>query len=508
MAPKSYISGFVLPFLCFIPLFCFPIVGANKLSDEATMNVGSLNAYLIDMDLVMRRVHFNLSGYFSFSFNSTVDTYSVQVSTFDSFVQHVTLDRVGLYDFRMNETELYGIFHGGPETYPFESYEFNFSLSFMISGITTVKNAERAYVSVGWPLRSQFEEPSQSVPSVNQTSYKVDISFGCTLNRPLWVGYATLLPLYLIFALLGFTVLAKTSLRFLTFRMTAYVSVLGSALAYSLSIQSALPPGRLFLSVPEVLVYSIIGSATIFAILTLVSSQIRTSRFVADVVAVISSIAFLCLFLSTFYTASYVKIGAYELANILTVERIIVFLLLSGIFAGGVIHLVQLFRHHRTRSSLRSLLTTKLLDNFTRGIYASWFTLEFWLTIVVVYVWSVAGYRFAPPSYLWMFALWVAPGDIIVAGSVELALFLSLLFLLYFLPRRVGQPWLTDALGMTLFIWSLLVFMLAFGLIVFSPFIYLAILLTLTPTSMFAFFKIRQSAGLSTLVEPQRSYCT
>lgn len=456
-----------LPVLMNFPSAFAKDVNQQKNQTELRMTYALVTAELVDLDLPMRRVNFKLGGSFNFNFNSTCESFLVTVSTQGSDIGNIVIRKElpgginsSWFSINTTESEFGGYFRGGPETYPFDRYEFNFTLKFYIENTTLSTEDINANCFIRWPLLAQFEGPLDEFATVIQTPQGPSISFGFALSRPIWRGYATLLPLYLVFAVLGFTILLRTDSRGLSYRMTAYMSVAASALTYSISIQNTLPAGRYYLSIPEALVYGVIGTATISMILAFVSYRMRIRHIFTDVVAAISSAGLLLFLFLTFYFAKYVDIGPHEFFNIVSVEWAILVLLFSGMFALAIYRFCRFIRDRLIEKKSISGFDTRHLGDFTTLVYIAWFTLWSWCSFNNAYQSSIIGQSI---------------GAVILNTAARLISGLLFLLVFYVLLRhkmtdwspltRTTVYWFLDFVGVVFLVCSTFDFLVGFGLL-------------------------------------------
>jgi hypothetical protein len=363
------------------------------------MDYAFVSVTLNSLDLSLRKVNFSLSGSFGFNYDPLANL-TVRVSTFGTYVGDIKLIEIisgqnsSQYVVSADASSLSGYLRGGPEMYPFDHYEFNFTLDLFLPTTQIFANTtiDSSCQSV-WPLRAQFDGPLDVSNSTTQTPIGPSISISCGINRPLWQGNATLLPIYLMFALIGSLTLIETKKREMTFRLSVCLAVLTSALAYIFSVQNTLPIGRFYLSIPEVLVYSVIGSLTIFIIFSLVSHGFivsNTRRIITDAAASVFSIALMGFMFLTFYTNSTVAIYTYSYSNVLRTESIISMFSFSGLLFLIVRWLYHLVKSTRNRQTLGGCLDCSRVDSLSKGIYAIGYALGAYLLIIVFYIrWSL-----------------------------------------------------------------------------------------------------------------------
>jgi hypothetical protein len=371
----------------------------NYVAATNGMTYANIGIILNSLDLSMRQVNFNMSVIFGFNFNASTNM-TMQIWTSDALIGNVELINTtsGLnastYQISPGTSSFNGYFRGGPEMYPFDHYEFNITLDLFAYDLQLFENTtiESTCVSM-WPLRAQFNGPLDTFNSTTQTSYGIGVSITFGLNRPLWQGYATLLPIYLMFALIGSITLLKTDERDLILRLSVCLAVLTSALAYIFSIQSTLPPGRYYLSIPEALVYTVIGSLTIFIMFTLASYRFMArsiNRIIMDAIAAIFSIAVLGFIFITFYTNSVVEIYSYSYNNILVAEVTIIPFLFLGLYLLAFQRIYDMVKRSRKREDLSGYFTNSYINSLSMGIYAIGYGLSIYLFIVAWYIqWSL-----------------------------------------------------------------------------------------------------------------------
>jgi hypothetical protein len=350
----------------------------------------NISVSLTDLDLPMREVNFTQFATFGFNFNASANITAL-VRAFDGYIGDMQLRNVtsggNWSNFQINtdHSSFVGYFKGGPETYPFDEYEFNVTLDFLLPDVSITENTTvNANWASTWPLRVQFEGPSNCFVSTTQTPSGPRVSMQCTLNRPQWRGYATLLPVYLMFALMGFITLLKTDSSGMTYRLSVCLAVLTSAMAYSFSIQSTLPPGRYYLSIPEALIYTVIGSLTIFIVFTIISHRMVSGaleQMLMDMTAAIFSTALLAFFFLTFYTNSVVNIFPYTYVGILRTEWTIIPFLFAGIL------ILLLWKLCKV-----SELPTSYIDRLSKWFYIVGYSLSaYWVAVVLYINWSLSG---------------------------------------------------------------------------------------------------------------------
>jgi hypothetical protein len=396
MSSKGIFRISVLVSLVFLVYFLSAVTrtcDGQQTSYSSEMTFANISVSLNSLDLPMRAVNFTIFGTFDFNFNASGDL-SAQMYAFDSYVGLLQLvnmtsgGNLSSYQVNSSQSSFSRFFEGGPEAYPFDQYQFNITLEFGFSGVSIRDNTTTANWRSMWPLRVQYEGPSDQTLSITQIPAGLEkaprISMSCTLNRPQWQGYATLLPIFLMFALMGFIPLLKTEAQEMTYRLSVCLAVLTSAIAYSFSVQSTLPPGRYYLSIPEALVYTVIGSLTIFIIFTIISHRMVTGslgRVFVDLTAIVSSIALLAFTFWTFYTNRIVSIFPYTYYGIFRTEWTIVAFLLAGVF---ILAFWKLHKLHEIPISYADALNTWLyVMGYSLGAY--------WLFVLSYTNWALAG---------------------------------------------------------------------------------------------------------------------
>jgi len=366
----------------------------NQQTKGPGMTYATIGITLNSLDLSMRTANVSLSFVCGFNFNDT-NNMTVEIWTSDVFtgvfelVSAVSGANSSFYQINPATSSFNAYFNGGPELYPFDHYEFNVTLV-TFGNLQLFQNTTIESVAVSaWPLRAQFNGPLDTLNATTQTTNGISISITFGLNRPLWQGYATLLPIYLMFALLGSITLLKTSRREMTFRLEVCLAVLTSALAYSFSIQSTLPPGRYYLSIPEALIYTVIGSLTIFIVFTLTSYRFIASnigRIMADLAAAIFSVALLGFIFITFYTNSVIEIYPYSYNNIVITELTILPLLFFGILLLFFRKVHDMIKRFRKGNGLTGYFTRSYVDRISLGTYIIGYGLGVYLLITAWYI--------------------------------------------------------------------------------------------------------------------------
>ena len=446
-------SRFLLLLLTvFIIAAFFPSFSKGEAANQQTetkleITYFSVNVELIDLDLVARRASFNLSGTLGLNFNASYDVYYVTVATKGSDIGQTRFGKVtsglnsSVFQMYANESGFSGYFWGGPEIYPFDRYRFNFTLSFLLQNVSLSADNVTFSYNVDWPLRAQFDEPLENFTSVTHSDSGPIVSVGYVLNRPEWRGYSTLLPIYFIFALLGFSTFIKIDSDKLTQRIAVYTAVLTSALAYSISVQNVLPSGRYYLSIPEALLYGIIGSAAIFIISTLVACRFRISQILADTIGAVISQAFLSFLLLTFYFAKYVEIDSYQFALILSTQWVIISLVFIEIVS---LALFDFYNFLKTSKGLEGLRKERL-DHVVKGAFWVSFFLELCTSCIVAYERLIqAKFEFGA---LRNFTLNLAGNNVLLMILFQTTITSVYLGSFYFISRRTRSSLLRDFFG-------------------------------------------------------------
>lgn len=427
----------------------------------------NVNVDLVDLDLAARRASFNLSGTLGLNFTASSDIIYATVATMGSNIGQTRFGKVtsglnsSVFQIYSNESGFSGYFWGGPETYPFDRYRFNFTLSFSLQNVSlSLDNVTFTY-NVDWPIKAQFDEPSENFTSVTLSDSGPIVSVGYVLNRPEWRGYSTLLPIYFIFALLGFSTFIKIDPNKLTQRMAVYTAVLTSALAYSISVQNVLPAGRYYLSIPEALIYGTIASAAIFIMSTLVACRFRISQILADTIAALISQAFLSFLLLTFYFAKYVEIDSYQLAVILSTQWVIIGLVFIPIVSSAVLDFSVFLRTSKDSEKLRK----ERLDLVVKGTFWVSFLLQLCTSSIVAYGRFVQAIEV---GVLRNFALNLAGNNVllmILFQTIITSVYLgSFYFFFSFISKRTRFPSLMDFFGFLFLFYSILDFLSSFFL--------------------------------------------
>lgn len=360
------------------------------------MSYAYVDIWLVNLDLTMRRVSFNLSGSFGFAFNTseqiTIDVWTVGVHAgYAKLVNDGYNENVTHFHVSNSTTSFSGFFTGGPEMYPFDHYIFNFTLEFHFIDVFISENTKvNSECISSWPMAAQFDGPLDVSNHTLQGSNGPVVSILCRLDRPMWLGYASLLPVCLMFALIGFIPLLRTR-KETTFRLSVCLAVLTSAMAYSFSIQNTLPPGRYYLSIPEALIYVVIGSLTIFVIFTVAAHRFVASsvgQVIMDASAALFSTALLGFLFLTFYTTGRVAVFWQTYNSIVGVELSIVALLFSGLL---LIILRKAFSLKKSKNLLEyeGNLNPSSLDTLNKGLYIDGYALSFYAIVVIWYIgWS------------------------------------------------------------------------------------------------------------------------
>jgi len=454
-----YRVTFYLLFFSILYIYFSSLTGNVAFGQEnetkPSMTYASISVELRELDLSMRRITFELSGTCGLNFNSSQKIIHIGISTHGSPVGMTKMDKAvsgqnsSAFQINASMSEFTGYFLGGPETFPFDRYEFNFTLSFFLPGVEISDNDIHASCRPVWPLKAQFEGPLDISSNVTQNSHGPRISIVCALNRPSWRGYATLMPLYLIFALIGFTAILKTDSPDLRYRIMAYLAVITLAIGYNLAIQNVLPQGRYYLSFAEALIYGVIGSATIFLILAFTSYRMKLDSFFTDIIAGIFSIGLLSFLILTFYIAPYVDILTHHLVNIHTMEWTVSICLLSGVIVLITQHFYKLLKDYQSGRKLKFLYDSEWRDNLTKWIYWVNFSLNFCCLIITVYIVWI----FGPEVELNMLRRTIfqfVGKNIPLMVISQLVLSIAFLLFSYYFPRRRGLYWLTDTIGIIL----------------------------------------------------------
>jgi hypothetical protein len=469
----SNCSRFLLLLLTtFIIVAFFPSFSKGEAANQQTetklkITYFNINVELVDLDLVARRARFNLSGTLGLNFNASSDIYYVTVATMGSDLGQTRFGKVtsglnsSVFQMYANESGFSGYFWGGPETYPFDRYRFNFTLSSLLQNVSLSADNVTFTYNVDWPLRAQFDEPSENFTSVTHSDSGPIVSVGYVLNRPEWRGYSTLLPIYLIFALLGFSTLIKIDSNKLTQRIAVYTAVLTSALAYSISVQNVLPSGRYYLSIPEALIYGTIGSAATFIISTLVACRFRISQILADTIAAVISQAFLSSLLLTFYFAKYVEIDSYQFTHILSTQWVIIGLVFIGILSSALFDFCIFLKNSKGSEKLRK----ERLDHVVKGTFWVSFFLELCTSCIVAYERFIQA-KFEP-GMLRNFTLNLAGNNVLLMILFQTTLTSVYLGSFYFISKRTRFSLLKDFFGLFFLFFStfdfLTSFLLSFG---------------------------------------------
>jgi hypothetical protein len=449
--------------------------------DETELKITYFNVIvqLADLDLVARRVHFTLSGTLGFDFNASSEIYYVTVETMGTYTGTTRIGKVisgpnsSHFTIYSNESSFDGYFSGGPETYPFDRYKFNFTLSFFLQDVSLAAENVTFSQAIDWPLRAQFENPSAIFTSVTQTASGPAVSVGFSLNRSEWRGYATLLPIYFIFALLGFSTFIKIERNKLTHRMAVYTAVFTSALAYSISLQNTLPPGRYYISIPEVLIYSIIAGTTIFIIATLLAYRFKINLVLVDIISAIITQAFLSFLVLTFYFARYVEIDFdYLPSRMLNMQWIILAIFSFTVYVSAISDF-----HALSQKRIGSEHLAKRLDNIIKRLYLISFVLDICTSGIIAFENSVrAGIQ---PGFVRALLLTAAGNNVwlmILLQTVFSTMYLSFTYSISTIFRHFfGNDrlnWVRDFFGF-LFVFSFMInFLYAFLLLPADPNIY------------------------------------
>lgn len=455
----------------------FPFISGEEITSqqqsgsELKITYLNINVELVDIDLVARRANFNLTGTLGLNFNASNDNLYVSVATRGSdlgqiiFVKYDSGLNSSNFQTYQNESGFIGFFQGGPETYPFDRYRFNFTLSFFLPDVLlTAQNVTFSYF-VDWPLRAQFDQLSDNFTSVTQSDRGPVVSVGYALNRPEWRGYATLLPIYFIFALLGFSTFIKIEPDKLSYRIAVYMAVFTSALTYSISLQNILPPGRYYISIPEMLVYSIIGGATTFLIATLLAYRFRINRVLTDITAAIVTQAFLSFLLLTLYFVPYVEIDFnYLPVRLLAMQWIILALFFGTVYVSAISDFRALGHEIIGWEQLN-----KKLDDIVKRMYVLSFVLSLCTSGIFSYIRLVLpGVQFSLIlSILLDFAgnnIWLM---ILLQVIVTITVLSSVYFLTTILRASFGNHinWLRDFFGFFFLLSYLVNFLYAFVLL-------------------------------------------
>ena len=449
--------------------------------DETELKITYFNvtAKLANLDLVARRVHFTLSGTLGFDFNASSEVYYVTVDTMGTYIGTTRIGKVfsglnsSVFAISSNESSFDGYFSGGPETYPFDRYRFNFTLSFLLQDVSLAPENVTFSQAIDWPLRAQFDDPSAKFTNVTQTASGPAVSVGFSLDRSEWQGYATLLPIFFIFALLGFSTFIKIERNRLTHRIAIYTAVFTSVLAYSISLQNTLPLGRYYLSIPEVLIYSTLAGATIFLIGTLLAYRFKINLVLVDVSSVIITQAFLSFLLLTFYFAKYVEIDyAYLPSRIFNMQWIILALFFFTVYFSAISD----FRALRQERIGFKHLTMKL-DNIIKRLYIISFVLDICTLGIIAFENSVrAGIQ---PGWVRVLLLNAAGNNIwlmILLQTVFSITFLSFSYSIPTISRHfLGSgrfDWLRDFFGFLSAFSYMTNFLYAFVLLPSDPNVY------------------------------------
>ena len=494
-----------LTFMTLLPL----ITGAESTrrigENELKITYFNVSVQLADLDLISRRVHFTLSGTLGFDFNASSDIYYITVETMGTYTGMTRMGKVisapnsSAFAIYSNESGFDGYFSGGPETYPFDRYRFNFTLSFLLQGVTLAPENVTFSQAIDWPLRAQFDAPSAALTSVTQTAGGPAVSVGFSLDRSEWRGYATLLPIFFIFALLGFSTFIKIEPDKLTHRIAIYTAVFTSVLAYSISLQNTLPLGRYYISIPEVLIYSILAGATIFLIGTLLAYRFKINLVLVDIISVIITQAFLSFLLLTFYFAKYVEIDyAYLPSHMLNMQWIILALFSFTVYFSAISDFRAL-----SQEGIGFKHLTMRLDNIIKRLYLISFVLDVCTSGIIAFENSVrAGIQ---PGLVRVLLLNAAGNNIwlmILLQTVFSIMYLSFTYCITTIYRHFSRSdrlnWVRDFFGF-LFVFSFMTnFLSAFLLLPADLYIYATSLIAASICT-YLFWVIRPSP-------PDKSY--
>jgi len=452
----------------------------------------NINVELTGLDLEARRIGLNLSVTMGLNFNASQSDYYAMVATIGTgrgLIRLVNVTRglnSSVFQTYGNESGFTGYFWGGPESYPFDRYKFNFTLSFLLENVSLSEDNVTFSYNVDWPLRAEFNEPSENFTSVAQSAKGPIVSVGYVLDRPEWRGYSTLLPIYLIFALLGFSTFIKIHPDKLTQRIAVYTAVLTSTLAYSISVQNVLPSGRYYLSIPEAMTYGIIASAAIFIISTLTACRFKVSQILADTIAAITSQAFLSFLLLTFYFAKYVEIDSHQFARILSTQWIVMGLVFIGVIMSAISDFLTFLKNSKGSENLRK----ERLDYVVRRTYWVSFFLELCTACIVAYE------RFIQANFemgmLRNLVVSLAGNNVLLMILYQVALWSAYLCIIYLFSKRARYSLLKDSLGFSLLFLSMFNFLTSFLLSFGSLADLLILTLILTAECSFSFWMIRR----------------
>lgn len=315
--------------------------GVEAVEPPSGLTYSSVRIELEDIDLQSGEARIRIFSVQSFNFNATSDRFVMDVEQWGgSHVGQATFWKTGkgpkFSHFQINETtrEFKVYFRGSPETYPFDRYEFNVTLVFWMSiENTTVPLREEERIAYLDPyLAKYWDGPLDVRVATGNRSHWLTVSTSFAVQRPIWQGYSNIAPILLVFLMIGFSILLKPEGNELTTKVTVFLSAFIFTTSYYIAILNSVPVKGRYLSVAELLVYSLFISIVAFVVFNLIAYKTKCNHVLMHTLAIISSIALVAFLFITFYLQMPFGVFPYSILSILYIQFLISGALIAGLF--------------------------------------------------------------------------------------------------------------------------------------------------------------------------------